>query len=366
MPPCRLAIAGGGTGGHLFPGIAVARALQKRATDAEVLFVVGRRRMEADILSQAGFDAVSIDVEGLKGRGWKKGIPVLFRLPKSIFQSIGIIRRFSPSVVLGVGGYSAGPFCTAAKWMGVPTAIHEQNSYPGVTNRLLARIVDAIFISFEDSRSCFGKRETILTGNPVRHELVTAGAIRVNGKQRFTVLVVGGSQGARAINRVFVEALDVLQRRGRRIAVIHQTGVTDYEQVLADYRARGLEGAVIPFIADMAGAYGRADLVVSRAGAGTIFELAALGKPSILVPYPHATNRHQEINASALVRQGGGEMMLQEDLTGDGLADALIRYMDHPSILREMGERARQIARLDAAETIAAHLLEMSGIRGSA
>jgi len=360
MPEFRLAIAGGGTGGHLFPGIAVARALQARMADAKVLFVVGKRPMERDILSRDGYEAVSIQVEGIKGRGWKKGVSVLFRLPKSLFQSVAIIRRFSPSVALGVGGYSAGPFCTAAKWMGIPTAIHEQNSYPGVTNRLLARIVDRIFISFEESRPWFGRRETIVTGNPVRQELVAAHRIRPEGDQGFTVLVVGGSQGARAINRTFVEAFDGLRKRGRTMAVIHQTGNIDYERVVEDYRARGLEGKIFPFIADMAAAYGRADLVVSRAGASTIFELAALGKPSILIPYPHATNHHQETNANALVRKGGAEMMLQDHLTADGLADALIRYMDDPLALREMGERARQIGRLDAAETIVAQLLEMS------
>jgi UDP-N-acetylglucosamine--N-acetylmuramyl-(pentapeptide) pyrophosphoryl-undecaprenol N-acetylglucosamine transferase len=359
-PGFRLIIAGGGTGGHLFPGIAVARALKTRMQDAEVLFVVGRRRMEIDILSRSGFEAVSIDVEGIKGRGWKKGLSVVFKLPKSIFQSGAIIRRFSPSVALGVGGYSAGPLCTAAKWMGVPTAIHEQNSYPGVTNRLLSKMVDRIFISFEESRSCFKKREMILTGNPVRQELLLSRPVRPEGDDAFTVLVVGGSQGAQAVNRIWVEAFQRLRERGRNIAVIHQTGTMDYERVVEDYRTRGLEGEIAPFIADMAVAYNRADMVVSRAGASTIFELAALGKPSILVPYPYATNRHQEINAEALVRKGGAEMMLQEDLNADRLADALTRYMDNRPALREMGDRARQIGRPEAAETIVDRLMEMA------
>ena len=359
MPGFRLAIAGGGTGGHLFPGIAVAKALKTRMEDAKVLFVVGRRRMETDILSRAGFEAVSIDVEGIKGRGWKKGLPVIFRLPKSLFQSASIIRRFSPSAALGVGGYSAGPFCATAKWMGIPTAIHEQNSYPGVTNRLLSRIVDRIFISFDESRSCFKKREPVLTGNPVRQELFLPPP-RPDGSDSFTVLVVGGSQGAQAVNRLFAEALHAMRERGRTLCVIHQTGKMDYERVVEDYRARGLEGEISPFIADMASAYARGDIVVSRAGASTIFELAALGKPSLLIPYPFATNRHQEINAGALVRKGGAEMMLQEDLNADRLADALTRYMDNRSLLREMGERARQLSRPDAAKAIVDQLVEMA------
>jgi len=360
MPEFRLIIAGGGTGGHLFPGIAVARALKTRMRDAEVLFVVGRRRMETDILSGTGFKAVSIDVEGIKGRGWKKGLPVLFKLPKSIFQSAAVIRRFSPSVALGVGGYSAGPFCTAAKWMGIPTAIHEQNSYPGVTNRLLSKIVDRVFISFEESRPCFKKREAILTGNPVRKEFFFPRPVRTEGDDHFTVLVVGGSQGAQAINRIFAEALHHLKERNRQIAVIHQTGTMDYERVVEDYRNRGLEGEIAPFIADMATACSRADMVVSRAGASTIFELAALGKPSILIPYPYATNRHQEINASALVRQGGAEMILQEELNAERLAHALTRYMDDRPALQSMGERARQVGRPDAAEAIVDRLMEMA------
>jgi len=356
----RLIIAGGGTGGHLFPGIAVARAVKARMRDPEILFVVGGRRMETDILSRAGFKAVSIDVEGIKGRGWKKGVPVALRLPKSIFQSGLIIRRFSPSVALGVGGYSAGPLCTAAKWMGIPTAIHEQNSYPGVTNRLLSRMVDRIFISFEESRSCFKRREVILTGNPVRQELLLSRPVRPEGDDNFTVLVVGGSQGAQAINRIVVETLVCLQERGRKVAVIHQTGTMDYERVVEDYRIRGLEGEISPFIADMAIAYSRADMVVSRAGASTIFELAALGKPSILIPYPHATNRHQEINAGALVREGGAEMMRQEELNAGDLADALTRYMDNRPALQEMGARARHLSRSDAAEAIVDRLMEMT------
>jgi len=338
----------------------VAKALKTRVENPEILFVVGRRPMETEILSRAGFEAVSIDVEGIKGRGWRKGAPVLLKLPKSIFQSARIIGRFSPSVVLGVGGYSAGPFCAAAKWMGIPTAIHEQNSYPGVTNRLLSTIVDRIFISFEESRACFKNKEVILTGNPVRPELFAGPAGRVERAQEFTVLVVGGSQGAQAINRIFVEALHWLKQRGRQMAVIHQTGTGDYERVVDDYRSKGLEGEISPFIADMATAYSRADLVVSRAGASTIFELAALGKPSILIPYPHATNRHQEINAGALVRTGGAQMILQPELTGEGLADALINYMDNRPALQKMGERAHHLSRPDAAEVMVDQLLEMA------
>ncbi|MBU0736041.1 MAG: undecaprenyldiphospho-muramoylpentapeptide beta-N-acetylglucosaminyltransferase [Proteobacteria bacterium] len=354
----RLIIAGGGTGGHLFPGIAVARELKTRVENAEVLFVVGRKKMEADILSHYGFRALPIDVEGMKGRGLKKGMAVFIKLPKSIVQSVSIIRQFSPWVALGVGGYSAGPFCVAAKFMGIPTAIHEQNSYPGVTNRLLSKFVDRVFISFEESRPHFLRKKPLLTGNPVRRELFLS---RPNAEKpdRFTVLVVGGSQGAKAINEIFVEALASLTNRGKKIEVIHQAGKGDYERVIEDYRARGLRGDIFPFIRDMGAAYNRADIVVSRAGATTIFELAALGKPSILIPYPYATNRHQEINAGSLVRAGGAEMILQKDLTGEVMARTLIRYMDNHPALKKMGENAHKIRRPNSAGVIVDQMIEM-------
>jgi UDP-N-acetylglucosamine--N-acetylmuramyl-(pentapeptide) pyrophosphoryl-undecaprenol N-acetylglucosamine transferase len=207
----RAVIAGGGTGGHLFPGIAIARELCKRVESAEVIFVVGRRRIESSILARYGYPAVSIDVEGLKGRPWRKGLTVLFRLPKSFFQSVSIIRRFDPRLVVGVGGYSSGPFCLAARVMGVATAIHEQNSYPGLTNRLLSRFVDRTFLSYEESRPHFSSGSLCLTGNPVREELLVEGRRKGEKKEGFLILVMGGSQGARAINEGFLEALKILK-----------------------------------------------------------------------------------------------------------------------------------------------------------
>ena len=355
----RCVIAGGGTGGHLFPGIAVAKELERRFENAEILFVVGRKRIESEILSRYGYKAMTIDVEGLKGRGWKKGVAVMVRLPKSFLQSIRIIREFSPALVIGMGGYSAGPICLAARFMGIPTAIHEQNSCPGLTNRLLSRFADRVFISFEESRKYFKGRALSLTGNPVRLELFSNKRPDVKDSGEWTILVVGGSQGARAINEAFAEAMVCLNRRGMNPNVIHQTGETDYERAVEDYREKGVKGELVPFIQDMTTAYNRADLVVSRAGATTIFELAALGKPCILIPYPHATNQHQEINALSLVRAGGAEMIRQSDLDGETLARVLTKYMDDRSALEEMGKRARKIGRPDAAQRIVDQLLEM-------
>ena len=357
--PFHCVIAGGGTGGHLFPGIAVAKELERRVESAEILFVVGRKKIESEILSRYGYRATAIDVEGVKGRGWKKGFTVMVRLPKSFLQSVFIIRKFSPALVIGMGGYSAGPICLAAKFMGIPTAIHEQNSYPGVTNRLLSRFVDRVFISFEESRKYFRDRALSLTGNPVRLELFSNGGPVSKASEEGTILVVGGSQGARAVNVAFAEALLYLKSRGRNPDVIHQTGETDFHRAVEDYRDKGLKGELFPFIQDMTAAYNRADLVVSRAGATTIFELAALGKPCVLIPYPYATNQHQEINALSLVRAGGAEMIRQSDLDGETLAHVLIKYMDDRSALEEMGKRARKMGRRDAAKVIVDQLLAM-------
>ena len=365
--PIRCIIAGGGTGGHLFPGITIARELEARCENTAVLFVVGRKRMESEILRRYGFSVVFIDVEGMKGRGWKKGVAVLSMLPKSLFQSMRIIRDFKPSVVMGVGGYSAGPFCLAARLLGVPTAIHEQNSYPGLTNRLLARVVDRIFVSFAESEPYFKK--SILTGNPVRRELLLPPQDSSPPKENFTVLVVGGSQGARAVSEAFVKAYGILKKSDKKIDFLHQTGPQDHRRVLENYRAIGFNGPkfeekVLPFIRDMTSAYHQADVVVSRAGATTLFELAALGKPSILIPYPYATNGHQETNAQALARSGGAEMILQKDLTGEMLANKLSTYMDHPQRLQEMGKAAHTFSRPDADRIIVDHILKLTGWAG--
>jgi UDP-N-acetylglucosamine--N-acetylmuramyl-(pentapeptide) pyrophosphoryl-undecaprenol N-acetylglucosamine transferase len=339
--------------------VAIAKEIVKRSGAAEIRFVIGRRKMESEILTRLGFHQQSIHVEGIKGRGWKKGSMVLIKLPYSFLQSISILRRFSPHLVLGVGGYSSGPVCLAARLMGVPTAIHEQNSFPGLTNRLLCRIADKVFVSFEESRQHFPGGDLYLTGNPVREELFAAERDPSKRDERFTILVVGGSLGARAINRAFVAALQILREKGKDPAVIHQSGEADYAHVVEGYEQRGLEGKIMPFIENMAEAYYRADMVVSRAGATTVSELAALGKPSILIPYPFAANRHQETNALMLVRVGGAEMVLEQDLSGESLAERLIKYMDQRRALEGMGKQAAKVGRRDAAKVIVDHLEAM-------
>lgn len=350
-------IAGGGTGGHLFPGLAVAREIKKRCERAKILFVTGTKRMESEIIRGSYFDQASIAVEGMKGRGWRGALGLL-KLPWSLFQCLGIFHRFKPHLVLGVGGYSSGPVCVSAKLLGIPSAIHEQNSYPGFTNRLLCLVVDRVFISFEESREYFSGGSLYLTGNPVREQFLEAKhQDRKDG--RFTILAVGGSQGARALNDALVDALVIMKQRGIELRVIHQTGRSDYGRVLAAYREKGLQGEVTAFIEDMAGACREADLVLSRAGAGAVFELAALGKPSILVPYPYAANHHQETNAGCLVKAGGADLILQEALSGETLADSVVKYMQNPGVLKNMAANAGRAAMPAAAQEIANLLMGM-------
>ncbi|MCF8060889.1 MAG: undecaprenyldiphospho-muramoylpentapeptide beta-N-acetylglucosaminyltransferase [Deltaproteobacteria bacterium] len=347
-----MVIAGGGTGGHLFPGLATARELTRRHPEADILFVTGERRMETRILERSGYGQVSIRVQPLKGRGWAGGLAAVLALPGSMVHARRILKRFVPRAVLGVGGYSSGPVCLAARTLGIPTAIHEQNSFPGLTNRLLCRIVDRVFISFEESRTRFPAGRVVLTGNPVREEILRIEPRRIDPERPLSVLVVGGSQGARAVNTAVADALVLMKARGAAVRVVHQTGDADYDRVLGLYTDRGLRGVVKPFIEEMAEAYAQADLVVGRAGASTVTELAALGKPSILIPFPHAANNHQVTNARALADAGGSVLLLQADLDGSTLADLLTRYAMDREPLRRMSVRAREKARPEAARTI--------------
>ncbi len=359
----RLIIAGGGTGGHIFPGIAVGKEILKRYPSSEVLFVTGDRKIEGDILKDAGMKRVSITVEGIKGRGPLKTLRAALKLPYGFFQSVAVIKRFSPDIVLGVGGYSAGPVCLAARLMGVRTAIHEQNSYPGVTNRLLSRFVDRVFVSFRDSGKYFPKGKVHVTGNPIREAFLTSAKGGKGHSGRFAILITGGSQGASAINSVFIAALKRIKEKGLDPLVIHQTGQADYENAVQAYRENGLAAEIKPFIQDMPAAYGEADIVIGRAGAGTVFELAVMGRPSILIPYPHAADDHQTHNARMLSDAGGAMMIPQDELDPERLAGVLAGFMEDRGSLEKMAVQAGKAARPDAARDIADQIEEMIGVR---
>jgi UDP-N-acetylglucosamine--N-acetylmuramyl-(pentapeptide) pyrophosphoryl-undecaprenol N-acetylglucosamine transferase len=274
----------------------------------------------------------------------------LTRIPKGFLQALGIIWHFDPQIVVGVGGYASGPVVLAAKLLGKKAVIHEQNMIPGLTNKILARFADRICVSFPHTQRLFNSAKVVMTGNPVRSS-VLATKEQSRETETFRVLIVGGSQGANAINRRVVEALDYMKDPGK-MAFIHQTGKKDAAWVRKAYQERGLKATVEAFIDDMAGAYRSANLVICRAGATTVAELTALGKPAVLIPYPFAANDHQERNARFVENSGGAEMVLEKDLDAKTLAFKLEAYAGNPKTLRDMSVRAAALGRPEAAQLV--------------
>ena len=350
----RIVIAGGGTGGHLFPGIAIAEAFLARDPNSEVLFIGTERGIEKRVLEPMGYRLRILDVEGIKGRGLMKAAGAMLKIPGSLGRSIGILRDFSPQLVIGVGGYASGPAVLAAWLFGIPTAIAEQNALPGMTNRILGHFVKKVFLSFPDTGHWFSPGKTLVTGNPVRRTFQEA--VRNGTDKRpdtpFILLIFGGSQGAHAINVAVMEALDYLADIKERLMIIHQTGSQDHEQVAAAYRTKGFEADVRPFIMDMPEVYKQADLLVCRAGATSVAEITATGKAAILIPFARAAADHQTKNAEVLVRAEAAEMIAESDLTGKRLADKIRFLQSEPGVIRHMAENAGKLGNWRAAEDI--------------
>ncbi|MBI3047939.1 MAG: undecaprenyldiphospho-muramoylpentapeptide beta-N-acetylglucosaminyltransferase [Acidobacteria bacterium] len=356
-------IAGGGTGGHLYPGIAVARELTARRRDVEVAFVGTAAGIEARVVPREGFALELIRSAGLKG----KSLPSLARglalLPVSAADAWRVITRRRPSVVIGVGGYSSGPVVLLAAMRGIPTLLLEQNAMPGLTNRLLARVVDAAAVTFQETVRFFGSK-AFVSGNPVRAEFLRgeeAHGDELSPPGAARVLVLGCSPGAHAINMAMVEAAPRLAAAQPRLAVTHQTGERDLEMVRDQYRRAGLEARVEPFLFAMEREMTSADFVVCRAGATTVAELTAIGRPSIFVPLPTAADDHQRKNALALVKEGAALMIEQRELTGDRLAAEMLSLAADAERRRRMAGAARRLARPDAARVIAERVLALAG-----
>jgi UDP-N-acetylglucosamine--N-acetylmuramyl-(pentapeptide) pyrophosphoryl-undecaprenol N-acetylglucosamine transferase len=344
----RVIIAAGGTGGHIFPGVAIAREFKRRDSATAILFVGTARGLESKIVPREGFDLELIRVGALKGVSIFERTRSLGVLPTSLVAALRILRRFKPDVVIGVGGYSSGPTLLMAALSRIPTMVVEPNAMPGFTNRALARFVDAAALSFADAQKYFGVRG-VVTGNPVRTDFA-----RLAKKQRTAelhVLIFGGSQGARAINNAVVAALPLLASIRDRLSLTHQTGEGDYETVRQGYNAAGFEDSdVRPFVHDMAEQYERADLLICRAGATTVAEVAAAGKAAIFIPFPFATDDHQRKNAEAFVRVGAGRMILQKDLTPSRLVLELNQLIENPAEIDRMEEASRGLGRADSTE----------------
>lgn len=348
----RVIIAGGGTGGHLFPGIAIAEEFMKRFSGTRVLFVGTKRGIEGRVLGEIGLPLCFVDVEGIKGKGVVKAAYALSKLPKSLAESRRILKAFCPHIVIGVGGYASGPSVLMAVMMGIPSAIAEQNAIPGMTNRILGYFVDRIFLSFPDEQRCFAPEKVRVTGNPVRSAFLEISLHERKRDGKFSILIFGGSQGARTLNRAFLEALSYLEEMKDKIRIVHQTGKHDLSEVEGVYRERGYEARVFPFIMDMARAYSEADLLICRAGASTVAEITIAGKASILVPYPYAVHDHQTKNAEFLAREGAAILLPERHLTGERLAQVIKECLRDPKRLSRMEEKARSLGKREAAKSI--------------
>ena len=324
----------------------------RRNRGDRILFVGTNKGIEKRVLGDLGFSLQTIDVEGIKGKGWMKSLAAVLLIPMSLIQSFRIIRGFSPELVIGVGGYASGPVVLAACLMGIRTAIAEQNALPGLTNRILGKMVDRVFVSFAQTGRWFHSRKVMVSGNPIRQGFAAEMKQPKEPNRPFTLLVFGGSQGAHAINRAMLEALDDLEPLRDRMRILHQTGSKDRDAVANTYRTKGAKAEVLPFITDMAAAYQTADLLVCRAGATSIAEITAAGKAAILIPFPAAVEDHQTKNAEVLVQAGAAEMIHEKELTGTRLAATIRRYYESPQLLREMEIRSAGQGNVRAAADI--------------
>lgn len=365
MKNLKLVMAGGGTGGHLFPALALAEEFKTKAPGIEITFIGGRGGLEEKIVPKHGYPLRLLSVEGIKRRRGLKRIRALAKAAKSTFNAVGILRSIGPDGVIGSGSYSSAPVVLAAKLLGIKTAILEQNALPGLTNRVLGKTVNRIYIAFEEARGYFPGGRTIFSGNPVRKDILEKLEDRKwERNERFSILVFGGSQGATAINAAFLDATEYMTDIWSGLRVVHQTGEEGFETVKAAYRRKDIKVELFKFIDDMAEAYNSADLVVCRAGATSIAEITALGLPPILIPYPFASDDHQTVNARCLADRGAAIMIKQDELTGSALADAIKGLYKKPGGLKAIKENLKAFARPKAAEMIADDFLRLIVTKG--
>ena len=358
-----LLIAGGGTGGHLFPGLAVASALRQLRPDLRLAFVSAGRALESRELARAGLPLERLRVRALRGAGWLGRLRALAAVLPAVWQARGLVRRYRPGLVLAVGGYACFPLGLAAFLGRVPLAVQEQNAVPGLSNRLLSHLARVVFISFPAAERSFPRGKARLTGNPVRPELLERLAQcapeRTPAQECFTVLVLGGSQGAHSLNQALMQALPELARRRERLRFFHQTGPADQAQVEAAYRRAGFQARVEAFFSDMGRLYALAHLVICRAGAGTLTEVLAAGRAAVCVPYPFAAGDHQTANAQALVEAGAARLVPDRELDGPRVAALIAEFMDNPEHRRGLEKAAAALARPRAARDIAQACLQL-------
>jgi len=347
----RLLLAAGGTGGHLFPGVAVAEAAQ-REIGAEVLFVGTANGLEKEVVPRLGFSLQLIPAQQLRGRNWLGMARAWWAAFRAVGSAWRVVRNFTPDVIFSIGGYAAGPTVLAGWARGVPCVLLEPNAIPGLTNRLLGRIATKICVGFARTLTAFPRHKAVYTGSPVRW---AEGPVQPPSRSQsttVTLFIFGGSTGARRLNQILPQAVALLQKKALQLSVIHQTGRADYAEVAALYEKLGAPAEVVAFIDDMRGVYTNADLVICRAGALTIAELTSLGKPSILVPYPYAADDHQRANADELVRNDAACMILDADLTPERVSEEIYALISNRSRLETMARAAAALGKPEATSAV--------------
>lgn len=352
-------MAAGGTGGHVMPALAVARELRRRGH--EPFFIGSRKGLEAKLVPAEGFPLECIEVGPLVRVGWRRTVRTLLEIPSGVWKSMGILKRRRAAAVFSMGGYAAGPPTLAAWLRGIPIVLMEPNAAPGVTNRWLGRFAERALIHFESAASGFPRGKCELTGVPVREEFFAIPP-KPPGSC-FTLLITGGSQGSRRLNQASRQAWPLFRAAEFRLRLVHQCGEQDYAELSREFEASGLEGEVTPFIRDMPAAFAAADLVVCRSGAGAVAELAAAGKPSILVPFPYAAGQHQLRNAEQMAAAGAARLVRDEELDGRRLFEETRALASEPDRLVRMGQAARALARPGAAARAADLLEELAAKR---
>ncbi len=355
----RLIVTGGGTGGHLFPGIAVGLGMQKRIPGTKVMFIGTDRQMDRETLLEHNFEPVALRCSGLKGVGMMSKLTSLIRMPLAVIRAIGILSRFKPDLVFGVGGYVTGPVVLAAKMLRIPICIHEQNSVPGMANRLAGKLADRICISIPCSPP-FNPAKTVLTGNPVREGILAIATQRQQEKDKvLTLAVLGGSQGAHRVNVLMVEALQKMKFQGIEPRVIHQTGSADEQMVVDAYDEAGIVAEVRSFFKSMEKVYLESDLIVSRAGATTLAEMAVLGIPALLIPFPYAADNHQQTNGEYYVGGKGCRLFQESQLAADILAEKVSDLLQNRKELHTMAASMKTMGVPEATGRIVAECVNL-------
>ena len=364
ITPRTILFAGGGTGGHLFPGIALAEEFLRREPQTKIVFAGTRRGIEARVIPELGYPLALLEVHGLVGVSLRRRLKAMFNFPKAVIQALIILVRYRPALVVGLGGYASAPVLLAAMVAGLPWVLQEQNAFPGLVNRLLAPWANAVFIAFAKAKEHLKSRKVYDFGNPLRAQLQRSEAIGSDLPERseekyFNVLIIGGSQGARVLNRVVPAALTRLAQNYPGLKVVHQSGVQDYAEVSKAYDAWKERVEVAEFIKEIEIYYKNADLVICRAGALTLAELGELGKPAILVPFPHAAHDHQTFNAKAVADSGAAWLRPESEFESQSLADDVETLINDRQTLAKMAEAALTQGRPQAREQIVDHCLQL-------